>query len=376
MPGQSQPRPKEDHKTFGYEPSLDGIRAIAVFLVMAQHLGYVHAGGLGVDVFFVLSGYLITAILVSEFSATGTVSLKKFYARRALRILPAVILLLLVINICVSVFETSKQAATVRWDSLGALFYIANWLRAFGHDIGILGNLWSLSIEEQFYLFWPLTLLFLLSRRLSSNFILLLIGLGITLVNLDRIYLYHGMESFNRIYNGLDTRADALLVGCGLGVAGIDFLSRRLSAIFGLIGAAFVFYVLFLGYPVPSEFQVAFGLTIGGTLFALGVAFALAALIANSTNLFAKALRAPPLVWSGRLSYGLYLWHFFVFAFVAGLFGAYQPRIIPIQIGATFLIAALSYYLLERPCLKLKKKFTVIKTRVPTLPSPVESVGY
>ena len=161
----------------------------------------------------------------------------------------------------------------------------------------------------------------------------------------------------------MDTRADALLIGCALGGAGIGFLSRRLWAISGLIGAGFVSYVLFFAYPVPSEVQVPFGLTIGGTLFALGVAFALGALLANSNNLFAKVLRLPPLVWSGRLSYGLYLWHFFVFAFVAGLFGSYQPRIIPIQIGATFLIAALSYYLLERPCLKLKKKFSVIKTR-------------
>ena len=197
--GRSQPQTEPSKRVFGYEPSLDGVRAIAVLLVMAQHLGYVHAGGLGVDIFFVLSGYLITAILVSEFSATGTVSLKKFYVRRALRILPAVILLLLVINICVSVFQTSRQAAAVRWDSLGALFYIANWLRAFGHDIGILGNLWSLSIEEQFYVFWPLTLLFLLSRRLQANLILLLILLAVVLVNLDRIYLYHGIESFYRI---------------------------------------------------------------------------------------------------------------------------------------------------------------------------------
>ena len=363
MPGQSQPRADQDKRVFGYEPALDGLRAIAVLLVMAQHLGYVHAGGLGVDIFFVLSGYLITAILISEFSVTGTVSLKKFYARRALRILPAVILLLLVINICVSIFQPHKQASAVRWDSLGALFYIANWLRAFGHDIGILGNLWSLSIEEQFYLFWPLTLVFLLSRRLKSNLILLLILLTVVLVNLDRIYLYHGIQSFDRIYNGLDTRADALLIGCALGVAGVSFLSRRILAILGLIGAAFVSYVLFLGYPVPPDFQAAFGLTIGGTLFALGVAFALAALLSNSNNLFAKVLRLPPLVWSGRLSYGLYLWHFFVFAFVAGLFGAYQSRIIPIQIAATFLIAALSYYLLERPCLKLKKRFSIIKTR-------------
>jgi peptidoglycan/LPS O-acetylase OafA/YrhL len=361
------PAQSPDHKSktnFGYEPSLDGVRAIAVFLVMAQHLGYVHAGGLGVDIFFVLSGYLITAILISEFAATDGISLRKFYARRALRILPAVLLLLIVINIFVAVFETSAQASRVRWDSLASLFYVANWLRAFSHDIGILGNLWSLSIEEQFYLLWPVTLLFFLSRQLSLKKIIFITALAIVLVNADRIYLYHGMDSFNRIYNGLDTRADALLVGCVLGLSGYQIFSARVFAILGLLGAAFVAYVLFFAYPVSASFQVPFGLTIGGTLFAIGVALFLAGILSNPASIPAKLLRLPPLVWAGRLSYGLYLWHFFVFAFIAGWFRGYQARLIPFQLFATFGIAALSYYLIERPCLKLKKKFSVVKTRV------------
>jgi len=366
----AQARDQKSKKNFGYEPSLDGIRAIAVFLVMAQHLGYVHAGGLGVDIFFVLSGYLITAILVSEFAATNQISLKKFYARRGLRILPAVLLLLIVINIFVSVFETSAQTSRVRWDSLAALFYIANWLRAFGHDIGILGNLWSLSIEEQFYLIWPLTLLFLLSRKFRVNRILIVVAMAIVFVNLDRIYLYHGAESFDRIYNGLDTRADALLVGCALGLAGYEVFSARIWAILGLIGAAFVGYVLFFAYPVPGSVQVPFGLTIGGTLFAIGVAVFLAGILSNAQSIPAKLLRLPPLVWAGRLSYGLYLWHFFVFVFIAGWFRGNQPRLIPVQIAATFLIAAISYYFLERPCLKLKKKFSVVQTREPSTNGP------
>ena len=336
-----------------------------MFLVMAQHLGYVHAGGLGVDIFFVLSGYLITAILVSEFAATDGISLKKFYARRALRILPAVILLLVVVNIFVTAFSSRTEILKVRWDSLGALFYFANWLRAFGHDIGILGNLWSLSIEEQFYLIWPLTLLFLLVRKFSVNKILIIVGGAIVLVNVDRIYLYHGLGSFDRIYNGLDTRADALLVGCALGLAGYEFMSPRAWAILGSVGAAFVGYVLFFAYPVPASLQVAFGLTIGGTLFAIGVALFLAGMLSNGASIPAKLLRLAPLAWAGRLSYGLYLWHFFVFAFIAGWFRGYQPRLIPAQFAATFLVAAISYYLLERPCLKLKKRFTVVKTREP-----------
>lgn len=368
---------RDNSKTFGYAPALDGIRAVAVLLVMAGHLNLVYAGGLGVDIFFVLSGYLITAILVAEFRANGRISLKKFYARRALRILPAVILLLLVLNILVATTQPRDHAQTFRWDSLGALFYIANWLRAFGRDIGILGHLWSLSIEEQFYFLWPMTLAFLLSRKLSVNRILLIVGFAVLLVNLDRICLYRGIESFNRIYNGLDTRADALLVGCALGLSGYGIFSRRLFALLGLIGAAFVSYVLFRSYPVPANLQVPFGLTIGGTLFAVGTAFFLAAILSNGESIFARLLRFPPLVWTGRLSYGLYLWHYPVFIFVAG----WLPGLTPIgsmalKVCGTFLAATFSYYLLERPCLNLKKKFSVIKIPVPTSPSPVTSVGY
>lgn len=377
MPSRTQPQVSEDKKIFRYEPSLDGIRAIAVLLVMAGHLGLVYAGGLGVDIFFVLSGYLITAILISEFSVNGRISLKKFYARRALRILPAVILLLAVLNVFVAITQPSEQATTLRWNSLGALFYSANWLRVFGRDLGIVGHLWSLSIEEQFYFLWPITLAFLLTRKLNVNRTLLVVAFAVVLVNLDRIYLYHGIESFTRIYNGLDTRADALLVGCALGIAHCRFLSRHVLAVLGLLGAAFVAHVLFRGYPVPANLQVPLGLTIGGTLFALGVAFTLAAILANSESVFAKFLRLPPLVWTGRLSYGLYLWHFPVFTFVNGWFSTVQPlQLMALQVTGTFLCAALSYYFLERPCLNLKKKFSVIKTRVPNTTSPVESVGY
>jgi len=185
------------------------------------------------------------------------------------------------------------------------------------------------------------------------------------------MYLYRGADSFNRIYNGLDTRADALLVGCALGLAGYEFLSPRAWAILGMLGAAFVAYVLFFAYPVPGSFQVPFGLTIGGTLFAIGVALFLAGILSNSGSIPAKLLRFPPLVWAGQLSYGLYLWHFFVFAFIAGWFRGYSPRLIPAQLAATFSIAAISYYFLERPCLKLKKKFSVIQTREPSANRPI-----
>src|SRR5207248_4338788 len=144
MPGRTQTRASENKRVFGYEPALDGVRAVAVLLVLAGHLHLVYAGGLGVDIFFVLSGYLITAILVAEFSAGGRIDLKKFYARRALRILPAVVLLLVALNVLAAITQPREQVQILRWDSLGALFYVANWLRAFGRDLGIVGHLWSL----------------------------------------------------------------------------------------------------------------------------------------------------------------------------------------------------------------------------------------
>ena len=364
MPGAS-----ENKRVFGYEPALDGIRALAVLFVMAGHLNFVYAGGLGVDIFFVLSGYLITAVLVAEFSASGRIDLKKFYARRALRILPAVILLLVALNVFAAITQPREQAQTLRWDSLGALFYIANWLRAFGRDLGIVGHLWSLSIEEQFYLLWPVALAFLLARKLSANQLLLIIGCLIVAVNIDRVWVYHGIESFNRIYNGLDTRADALLVGCALGLISSRTCPAAIWPILGLIGAAFVAYVLFFAYPVPRSLQAPFGLTIGGTLFALGTALFLAAIHSNPRAVLVRWLALRPIVWTGRISYGLYLWHFPVFTIV----GAWLPDLSPAQstalkILSTFLCATVSYYVLERPCLNLKKKFSVIKTPVPTSP--------
>jgi peptidoglycan/LPS O-acetylase OafA/YrhL len=375
MPGREQSSPENSRKSFRYQPALDGIRAIAVLLVMANHTGFFHAGRLGVDIFFVLSGYLITAILVSEFSANGRINLKKFYARRALRILPAVIWFLLIVNICVAIFQTHREAVTVRWDSLGALFYIANWLRAFGHDLGILGHLWSLSIEEQFYFFWPVALVFLLSHKLSARQIIVIAVLAILIVNVDRFYLYNGIQSYDRIFNGLDTRADALLIGCALGLSGYEIFSQRVFAALGLLGAILVCYILFVG--VPANFQLPFELTIGGALFAIGVVFVLAALLSNQESIFTKVLQFPPLVWTGRLSYGLYLWHYFVFAFIASWFRKVEPlRLIPFQVLGTFVCAALSYYFVERPFLRLKKKFSVIKTPVPLTPNPLETVDH
>jgi len=355
--------PKQAHsfgtganKPFEYVPSLDGIRAIAVLLVMAAHLNLVLGGGIGVDIFFVLSGYLITAILLAEFSATGKISLTRFYARRALRLLPALILLLVVFNVYVAIFQNKEQATTARWDSLGALFYMANWLRSFGRNLGALGHLWSLSIEEQFYFLWPAALIFVLKRKLGVGQIMALISLVVLVINVDRLLLYNGLPSFNRIYNGLDTRLDTLLVGCALALSGYRRVPSRVLSLAGVVAAIYLFYIIVFGA------SIFYGMTFGFTILAFGAALVLAATISNPGGILVKFLRLRPLVWIGRLSYGLYLWHFPVFALAPGWLSTSRPGLTMFtKVFVTFLCATFSYYLVERPCLNFKKRFSVVK---------------
>lgn len=165
-------------KPFGYQPALDGSRAVAVLLVMVAHalpfspntelLRTFRGANAGVMVFFVLSGFLITSLLIQEWRASGSISLGKFYARRALRLLPALILVLLVFG---AIFAAFGFKGRVPLNAIIAtIFYVANWVRAYNlFPLGGLSHCWSLSIEEQFYLCWPLILICMLRARWSST---------------------------------------------------------------------------------------------------------------------------------------------------------------------------------------------------------------
>src|SRR5882672_8926270 len=146
----------------GYRPSLDGVRAIAILAVLACHCEWLQSGYLGVDVFFALSGFLITSLLLEEYTATGTITLRWFYARRALRLLPA-LLGLLVVGTSVILFTVPAEYGPLALHEAAAvLFYVANWAWLIGLPLGLYGHTWSLAIEEQFYMLWPLALLGLL----------------------------------------------------------------------------------------------------------------------------------------------------------------------------------------------------------------------
>jgi len=175
MPADSDPASSQPFR-LGYRPALDGIRGAAVLAVMLFHFGapFDQGGFLGVDAFFVLSGFLITALLIEEWSRTGGIAFRRFYTRRALRLLPALFAMLLLVTVVVALIAPRDvQEATWR-GTVVTLLYAANWQKVFSsQSVGLLGHTWSLSIEEQFYVLWPPLLLLLLRHRLSLHWLTL-----------------------------------------------------------------------------------------------------------------------------------------------------------------------------------------------------------
>src|ERR1700722_16917740 len=220
--------------SFSFVPGLDGLRAIAVLGVMLFHGGAPLIGGgfMGVNVFFVLSGFLITSLLLGEWTRRLTIRLGQFWTRRARRLLPALLLLLVWVAIYAKVFATPGEFADLRLDSLSTLFYVANWHFIFGGSSYFaqtaqpspLFHMWSLAIEEQFYIVWPPVALVMLrlgrrlrpARRLWPIFATAVIGAIASAV--DMRVSYFGHASVTRLYEGTDTRCQDILVGASLAI--------------------------------------------------------------------------------------------------------------------------------------------------------------
>ncbi|MBL7498559.1 acyltransferase [Frankia sp. CNm7] len=361
----------------GYNPALDGIRALAVLCVLVFHMDSLPGGYLGVDVFFVLSGFLITGQLLAEWDRTGAVSLRRFYLRRAYRLLPAFWLLALVGFTVVVLLGvgTAGERAEFLGSLTASLLYVNNYVQVVRQSTGAgwLGHTWSLSLEEQFYLLWPLVLVALCRRpRLARRLPMVLLG-GAAVVVLWRIVLIASGASATRMYFALDTRADALLVGCALaawlraarrGPAGENAAAfawrRRLDRVTPFLpvaGPAALALLAVAAMTAPSGWGPRpTALSYGGyTVVALlAGAVVLAVEQGRGTNWLFRALAAPPLAWLGRISYGFYLWHFPVVAYwgrdLTGEFGRW-PAILAVGVLSVVLAAA-SYYLLERPVLR------------------------
>ena len=355
--------PEQGHRGLAYRPALDGLRAIAVLAVVAYHLGYtqVRGGFLGVDVFFVLSGFLITTLLLLEHQRTGTVSLRAFWGRRARRLLPALLLVLL----AVAVWEWGTAAAYElpqrRTDLLWALFYGSNWnLVATAQDYfaqydtaSLVRHTWSLAIEEQFYILWPLIVLGALRLAGGRTRALLgvcVAGIGVSVAMMAVLY---SPADPSRAYYGTEARVHQLLIGALLAVALARSEAFRRPRRIGSAAAATGLVLLVVAIATLGDGNTAYYHGVSA-LVALATALLVWGLEVAPYGAPARALGIAPMRWVGRVSYGIYLWHWpvilaigtpaAVFAWMPGSLGLTATRVL-----FTALLAGLSFHLVERP---------------------------
>lgn len=345
-----------------YMPGLDGLRALAVLAVIAYHLNLPWAPGglLGVCVFFVLSGYLITDILAAQWQSCGEINLKEFWLARARRLLPALFVMLGGVIVWLSLFDPGRLSSL--WnDVVAAVFYYSNWWLIF-HQVSYfesfgppspLGHLWSLAVEEQFYLIWPLLLglgLCCIPRR--RRLIGLIIALAFASAAAMAIIYQPGLDP-SRVYYGTDTRAFALLIGAALALVwpsrklSAD-LSRRHRIILDAAGGAALLAVLFMFWQ-SNQYQTS--LYYGGLFLFSLFAAVLVAVLAHPASRLGRILGAQPLRWLGVCSYGIYLWHYPVIVLTSPELntGGLNIALAVLQTVLCIILAAFSWYFIEKP---------------------------
>jgi peptidoglycan/LPS O-acetylase OafA/YrhL len=345
-------------------PALDGLRAVAVAAVIAYHLGLgaFRGGYLGVDLFFVLSGFLITGLLVEERSTSGRVNLPHFWARRARRLFPALLAMLGAVAVDAVAGGPGVNRQQLWGDTLATLFYVANWHFIASHSSYFaqftapspLEHTWSLAIEEQFYVAWPILILVFGKlggrrwRRLAATSTIGLAGLSV----LAMVLAVQGTSDVTRAYFGTDSRAFELMIGAVLAIWMASSRARALSPArlrtlhaAGVIAACLlVTGFVVLGGPPRWLFE-------GGLVgFALLVAMVIASVGRLEHGPLGALLSLPPVRWVGRISYGLYLWHWPVCVFVTAdstNFPGWEVDVLRVMI--TLGLATTSFYLLEQP---------------------------
>ena len=355
-----------------YLPSIDSLRALAVLAVIIYHVdvNYLPGGFLGVDLFFVLSGYLISSLIIKEYRKTGSLNLYNFYIRRARRLLPAVYFMITV-GLVVMVLFNEVLLRKSHLDAIFGYIYSSNWWYIF-HKLDYFDSfgaqspfkhLWSLAIEEQFYMIFPL--LFLLINRkkkskdgtykLNKNF--LYVVLGLILVSLIAHILLFDINNISRIYFGTDTRAFSLLIGV---VGAILYPMEKLHAkvtpqqnimysVVSLVSIATLITVMIY----TSEYNT--WLYRGGFLLVAILGLIVIISSGKQHTLMSRLLSFKPVVFIGKISYSLYLWHFPVLVLTTPVSEIGNPNIIFVilRVILTFVLASASYVFVETPIRKL-----------------------
>jgi len=362
-PAEGQPgRPSWHSRPIGYIPALDGMRAVAVGLVIAYHLGYsgVPGGYIGVEVFFILSGWLVCALLMNEQQRTGGIALAGFWVRRARRLLPAMVAVVAGTLMVASVVDAGRLAE-LRTQAVAAVSYHLNWRLILDQQSyfeaaegpSALEHLWSLSIEEQFYLFFPLLATFVLGRRTRVSAVRLVLGLALV-STLLRLVLYEPGGDPSRVYFGADTRLSGLLLGVALGLFWTPnrlrpHASRRFTLTMDLVAAAGALVVAWYAFGLDEHRATAFR---GGfTAVQLATLAVLAVAVYPAPTMTARVLSTAPLRWVGQRSYGIYLIHWPVIVFLSDAPGEQpeNPIGVAVQVALVLGLAALSYRFVEQP---------------------------
>lgn len=350
-----------------YIPALDGLRAFAVIAVILYHLGvnWSQSGLLGVTIFFVLSGYLITGLLIKEHDETGRIDLLHFWMRRVRRLVPAIIVLIVAVALLCALFN-HVLLTKMRPDIAPSLFFYSNWWYIF-RDLSYfealgapspLTHFWSLAIEEQFYLVWPVLLL--IAFKLGANKKVIRRGclvLAVASAVLMAV-LYDPMGDPSRVYYGTDTRAMSLLVGAFLAFVwpGQQFTEQSTSRVprstiwlldGPAIAALAAIVVIMVAVSGMSPFLYYGGIFLVSVLTAVVIAA-----IVHPRSLLARFAQVRPFVWIGKRSYGMYLWHFPIIQLLAPTVnhvGGYPWWFIVLVFALTFVVSGLSYTFIEKP---------------------------
>lgn len=341
-------------------PALDGVRGAAVAAVLVFHADHLSGGFLGVDLFFTLSGYLITALLIAEWRSSGTIALGRFWIRRARRLMPALLAVIAAVAVYAAVYSTPAELGRIRDDGLAALFYVANW-----HEIAAgrgywdafasrspFEHMWSLAIEEQFYVFWPLLAFGLMKLgKGSTRWLGAFCAIAGLASAVTMIVLHTPGGETSRVYFGSDTRAAAILIGAGLAILLAErghVSSARSRVLLELAGWASLLSLVaawkFTSLASDRLYE-------GGFLAAgLGAAVVIAAIVHPQRGGLSKLLAIQPLRWLGLGSYGLYLWHWPIFVWLSksrtGLDGW---TLTAVRLSVSAAVAYASYHLIEQP---------------------------
>jgi len=346
---------------YGYIPGLDGMRAIAVLIVLVAHMGFEHIvpGGFGVTVFFFISGFLITRLLLAESESKGQVGLKNFYIRRFVRLYPALLFMLFGSTLIFGILGVGGPSAL---QLSAGVFYFTNFfqvgLQTFGGQVPFMPwtHLWSLAVEEHFYLVFPLVIYLCRGnwRRTAKILAAILIA-----VPLWRSFIHFGTSIPSVDYNYMmtDARFDSLAWGCLLSVLlHLKGSLKPFKSVLGVIPVAVALAAILASFLIRDEnfrYTIRFSLQ-GAALFILILNF----YYLKSMRFAIWICETKPLVWTGQISYALYLWHVPLYFLIIRQ-GYMERNVLSILlvVALSFIISAISFYWVEKPFIALRKRF-------------------